>query len=374
MSVSSVSSQLDTQFMAPRRPLAGGQPSPESTPVLTNTEAYVPGSAWVGSTPKEFILDLPSAMGQTSPDTLQFSPPQQPAPKLDRPVLLVHGYNATAESWKNMRTWLTGNNPDGGVVGPGTGEVDAKGMVFCAEFSRPYNGIKMNASELKDTIDRIVAATGAREIDLVTHSMGGLNTRYYLNDGGDRVKNLVMIAPPDHGSLLADIDLKFREMGMPMMPRVDDDEVRQCFHDLSEDRVDHGKQNNPVLHALNRHTGHQRPRPNTLIIAGCGTPTLQSKSILTVRGDGVVSRTSAQLDKIPLKTVWWTTHTNVTDARETLTATADFLTGKRVDVREQDPPNIPPDTDVVPVNISCDGNQLHYVIQDKQTYDTTHRQ
>src|SRR5699024_12326196 len=52
--------------------------------------------------------------------------------------------------------------------------------------------------ELADTVDRVVAATGAEEVDLVGHSQGaGALPDYYINElgGADKVHSRVGLAP-----------------------------------------------------------------------------------------------------------------------------------------------------------------------------------
>jgi triacylglycerol lipase len=61
------------------------------------------------------------------------------------------------------------------------------------------------ATQLAQEIDRVLAATGAAKVDVVTHSMGGLSSRYYTkNLGGDaKVDAWVSLGGPNHGTDLA---------------------------------------------------------------------------------------------------------------------------------------------------------------------------
>ncbi|MET9520521.1 alpha/beta fold hydrolase [Streptomyces sp. NPDC002994] len=68
-----------------------------------------------------------------------------------------------------------------------------------------YNTNQSNAttaSQLAQEIDRILAATGATKVDVVTHSMGGLSSRYYTkNLGGDaKVDAWISLGGPHHGT------------------------------------------------------------------------------------------------------------------------------------------------------------------------------
>lgn len=364
MPVASLPNLNSIQAPAPRRSLQ--EASLDKLPVHTNTDCYQPGSAWFDtSSPEVVVFQLPSANAE-SVSAQTFAVPSQKAPVLDRPVILVHGLNAEASTWENMHTWFVGSNADGGVVGPGTGAIDPKAKVFEAEFSRPYNGIKKNASELQASIDKICKATGATQVDVVGHSLGGLDTRYLLDQGYKKINHLVMVATPNHGSALGDADLAFREMGVPIKPSVDDAEVRQCFRDLCEDRKTDSGQNNPVVHDLNAHIDRQKAHAKMFVIAGNGTPTLKSKTILTVRGDGAVPQSSAKLDGVPIKNVWWTTHGSVKEHPDTLLATAAFITDKPVDMRDAEPTGVPEDKNITPLQITSTPSELHYLVQENK--------
>jgi pimeloyl-ACP methyl ester carboxylesterase len=67
-----------------------------------------------------------------------------------------------------------------------------------------YTSIDNLARVLADRIDELRAATGARQVVLVTHSMGGLIARAYLRDhSAAKVARLVTIGAPHHGSVHA---------------------------------------------------------------------------------------------------------------------------------------------------------------------------
>ena len=333
--------------------------------LLTNRKSMTPDLPADGT--EKLVFTLPSSLGKES-EVSAYDRPEQAAPALQRPVLLIHGFTGAPENWKNMRTWLTSQaaNGDGGVVDPNSTSVDSKAKVFLMKFSRPFNSTKTNAAELRQVIDKIASATGSREIDLVGHSMGGLDARYYLEEGGEKVKNLVMIATPNRGSVLADNELKFREMGLPVKPEEDDPEVRQCVRDLCEDKVVNGKQNNPTLHEMNNTWSHQKDSARILLIAGNGHATLQSSTLLTMWGDGTVPQNSVKMDGVPLKNIWGPDHSGVKEHPDALIATANFLTDKSVDLTSQAPPNVKPDREFIPLQISASVDKIEYLIQDKQ--------
>lgn len=112
-----------------------------------------------------------------------------------RPVILVHGTFANqALNWASLSPLLKN---DGYCVftfnygGSGLG-----GLV------RGLGDIRTSAAELSRFVDKVRSQTGARKVDLVGHSQGGLMPRYYLNflDGRTKVRNLVALAPSSHGT------------------------------------------------------------------------------------------------------------------------------------------------------------------------------
>jgi len=71
----------------------------------------------------------------------------------------------------------------------------------------PVNTIAFRAHQLASQIDEILEETGASKVNLVAHSMGGLDARYLISTlgYGDKVASLTTIATPHQGSLVADV-------------------------------------------------------------------------------------------------------------------------------------------------------------------------
>jgi pimeloyl-ACP methyl ester carboxylesterase len=62
---------------------------------------------------------------------------------------------------------------------------------------RPRLDYQHLATQLAEHIGRVCDATGARQVDVVGHSLGGLVARYYLQTGGaSRVRRLVTLGTP----------------------------------------------------------------------------------------------------------------------------------------------------------------------------------
>ena len=106
-------------------------------------------------------------------------------------VLLTHGYNGTARALQPLRQRL---KQTGYVVGV---------------FIYPNDGSPEAAAEgLSRELKQLGKQFPALRVALVTHSMGGLIARRVIEDSTldpGCVSRLVMIAPPNHGSNLANL-------------------------------------------------------------------------------------------------------------------------------------------------------------------------
>lgn len=121
-----------------------------------------------------------------------------------RPVVMVHGFSSSWEAWKTYlgpSGFLAANGLQGFAVGDG----QEPGVMNTGNFSAPTqrtNTIAENAAILGSYITAVKKATGAQEVDLISHSMGGLISRYYI----DRVMKerdvaqLIMLGSPMAGT------------------------------------------------------------------------------------------------------------------------------------------------------------------------------
>jgi pimeloyl-ACP methyl ester carboxylesterase len=106
-----------------------------------------------------------------------------------RPVLLIHGVLVNDGVWLLTRRRLAQR----GVA-----------LIYTMNYGPPFADIDYFARQLAERIEGICSATGAAQVSLVGHSMGGLVARAYLRRFGPRrVAKLVTIGTPHHGSVLA---------------------------------------------------------------------------------------------------------------------------------------------------------------------------
>ena len=109
------------------------------------------------------------------------------------PILFVHGWNSSASTWNTVVSRFA-----------------ADGWTSAELNTWSYNTAQSNAttaSQLATRVNSVLAATGAARLDLVSHSMGGLSTRYYVKNlsGGPKVDEFVSLAGPNHGTGTANL-------------------------------------------------------------------------------------------------------------------------------------------------------------------------
>lgn len=130
-----------------------------------------------------FLLVMPFERLTMGPDRLRAS---------KRPILLVHGYGCSRGVWR----WLLRRLEAAGHV------------VATVSLAPPYTSIGKLVPQLAQRVDEVCAATGAKQVTLVAHSMGGLVCRSYLaRFGSEQVAKLVTLASPHSGTELARIGI-----------------------------------------------------------------------------------------------------------------------------------------------------------------------
>ncbi len=107
------------------------------------------------------------------------------------PIIFVHGWNSSGTVWNTMKT-----------------RFQADGWTAAQLHSWSYNTSQSNATTAKQIatkVDSILAATGATRVDVISHSMGGLSSRYYAKSlGGDvKIDAWVSLGGPNHGTTTA---------------------------------------------------------------------------------------------------------------------------------------------------------------------------
>ncbi|CAG0991425.1 partial Lipase EstA, partial [Anaerolineae bacterium] len=121
-----------------------------------------------------------------------------------RPVVFAHGFGSAADAWTEY-THANGYLAPMGVRGFAVGDGQVAGKLNLGSLANPTGKTETllsNAEILRDYIANVKKATGAQMVDLVSHSMGGLVSRYYIDRvmPGRDVAQLIMLGPPNQGT------------------------------------------------------------------------------------------------------------------------------------------------------------------------------
>ncbi|KAI0201911.1 Alpha/Beta hydrolase protein [Astrocystis sublimbata] len=133
-------------------------------------------------------------------------------PKL--PVVLAHGLLGFSELHLTPQGLLPPVHYWRGIVEA----LKANGVHVITTSVPPSGSIEQRAEKLARGI---ADAAGGHEVNIVAHSMGGLDARYmisHLRPANVTVRSLVTVASPHHGSSFA--DFVFREIGNENLPRL----------------------------------------------------------------------------------------------------------------------------------------------------------
>ena len=107
------------------------------------------------------------------------------------PILFIHGWSENSLLWTNF-----------------IGRFVADGWSPTLLNTMDYNSAQSNrtiAEQVERRVEEISAANGGAEVDVITHSMGGLSSRWYIKflDGAGEVEDWVSLGGPNHGTLTA---------------------------------------------------------------------------------------------------------------------------------------------------------------------------
>lgn len=77
-----------------------------------------------------------------------------------------------------------------------------------------FNTIDVRGNQLADQITKIIIEGGFEKVNIIAHSMGGLDARYAITHRnlGDKVAALVTIATPHQGTVIADVAVGLMEI------------------------------------------------------------------------------------------------------------------------------------------------------------------
>jgi triacylglycerol esterase/lipase EstA (alpha/beta hydrolase family) len=116
------------------------------------------------------------------------------------PVVLVHGTFADEGSnWVTLAPLLANNGYC--VYAFNYGETFLSGLLGSIDG---LGNIEQSAEELSSFVSKVLTKTGAKQVDIVGHSQGGMMPGYYLRflGGASKVNTLIGLAPSNHGTTL----------------------------------------------------------------------------------------------------------------------------------------------------------------------------
>lgn len=151
------------------------------------------------------------------------------------PIVLVHGFLGNGELANFNTAIVEGLENDGHAV--------VRASV------PPLGSVSIRAKALAHEVDATLKSTGATKVNIIAHSMGGLDARELVSvlGYGDRVASVTTISTPHRGARVADVALGLvsgaREEALDAFGKlVDEDpnsvDVKGALHDLSEANAD----------------------------------------------------------------------------------------------------------------------------------------
>ena len=118
------------------------------------------------------------------------------------PIILVHGIAA-----KQLRILNAF-----GQIGE---ELKKEGYTVYISDNDGFGSIENNAEQLKKYIEKVLQQTGAKKVNIIAHSKGGLDSKYMITKLGmeDKVASLTTLCTPHKGSIIAS---KIWDLPMPI--------------------------------------------------------------------------------------------------------------------------------------------------------------
>ncbi|MEV4434441.1 triacylglycerol lipase [Streptomyces sp. NPDC049585] len=117
---------------------------------------------------------------------------QAHGPAAARPVVFLHGRNADSSAWDTMIARFRAAGTPGD-------------RLFAWTYDTTRSTNEVTAGLLAQYVDAVLRQTGASQVDIVSHSLGSLPSRWYVKFGGGRatVRHWVSLAGPNHGTGIA---------------------------------------------------------------------------------------------------------------------------------------------------------------------------
>lgn len=113
-------------------------------------------------------------------------------PQHPTPVLFVHGFQGRTSAFTRQARYLAAHGY--WVWGFDYGQMRVPGLYGTGNLDDLVG-------ELAANVDKVLAATGAHQVDIVAHSQGGTVTKLFIAAGGyEKVRRVVTMGSPFHGT------------------------------------------------------------------------------------------------------------------------------------------------------------------------------
>ncbi len=137
---------------------------------------------------RKFALTLALLFAVSCDDSTGPEPVQAGRLNYD-PVLFVHGLNGSPDDFDAMRARFVADGWRDGIE------------LFAFRYSSTVTNAA-NAQAIRNNVKYIIEKTGAKKVDIVSHEMGSLSSRFYIRHFGGLpyVDAWVSIGGPNHGT------------------------------------------------------------------------------------------------------------------------------------------------------------------------------
>jgi triacylglycerol esterase/lipase EstA (alpha/beta hydrolase family) len=109
------------------------------------------------------------------------------------PILFVHGWSGSASNWNTM-------------IGRFEKDGYSKSQLRAYSYNTSQSNKTTAETIVKSEVEKLKKETGASKVDIVAHSMGSLNSRWYIKfvkEGEANVDDWVSLGGPNHGTTVA---------------------------------------------------------------------------------------------------------------------------------------------------------------------------
>jgi pimeloyl-ACP methyl ester carboxylesterase len=233
--------------------------------------------------PLEFTFEDMNGQPGTHTEEILVCPP---------PVMLVHGFTGNRETWSKMADLLRGDKRDAVIS-----EYFTVGGVAASDIQSQARLLQQYIQLQKQDYARSHIKLG--KTDVVCHSMGGLLTRWYVEQQADYrqdVRKIVMVATPNHG-------VEWWQMKIGGLQS-----LLNSYHEIASQQLYKGSDFFKTLNAGEATGGHLMPDVQYATLIGRRRNLVVTYRQAYAQEDGVVSTTSAWLNGVWSETVTGVKH------------------------------------------------------------------